>query len=95
VTGKIDAVGREKDPHSVAGANRKRLLSGLCRADAWNWIMSSNDAKKGGGHSRAVRLEAQLRANLKKRKEQARARARGADAQPRDTKDAASDGGEE
>jgi hypothetical protein len=58
-------------------------------------MMSSNDAKKGGGHSRAVRLEAQLRANLKKRKEQARARARGADAQPRDAKDAAPDGGEE
>lgn len=56
-------------------------------------MMSSNDAKK-GDNSRAARLEAQLRANLKKRKEQARARARGADAQPRDAKDAALDGGE-
>jgi hypothetical protein len=91
----MDALGREKDPHGVAGANRTRLLSGLCRADAWNWMMSSNDAKKGGGNSRAARLEAQLRANLKKRKDQARARARGADTQPRDAKDAAPDGGEE
>lgn len=58
-------------------------------------MMSSNDAKKGGGNSRAARLEAQLRANLKKRKEQARARVRGAGAQPRHDKDAAPDGGEE
>ena len=58
-------------------------------------MMSSNDAKKGGSNSRAARLEAQLRANLKKRKDQARARARGADAQPRDAKDAAREGGEE
>jgi hypothetical protein len=41
-------------------------------------MMSSNDAKKGGGANRAARLEAQLRANLKKRKEQARARTRAA-----------------
>ena len=49
-------------------------------------MMSSDDVKKGGGNSRAARLEAQLRANLKKRKDQARARARGDDAQPRDAK---------
>jgi hypothetical protein len=36
------------------------------------------DSKKGAAASRAKRLEAQLRANLKKRKDQARARARGA-----------------
>ena len=58
-------------------------------------MMSSNDAKKGGGNNRAARLEAQLRANLKKRKEQARARARGADVQPRDAKDASPESGEE
>jgi len=58
-------------------------------------MMSSNDAKKGGSANRAARLEAQLRANLKKRKEQARARARDAGAQPRDAKDAAPDGGED
>ena len=58
-------------------------------------MMSSDDVKKGGGNSRAARLEAQLRANLKKRKDQARARARGDDAQPRDAKDAALEGGEE
>ena len=57
--------------------------------------MSNNDAKKGGGNNRAARLEAQLRANLKKRKEQARARARDAGAQPRDAKDASPEGGEE
>ena len=57
-------------------------------------MMSSNDAKK-GGNNRAARLEAQLRANLKKRKEQARARARGAEAQPRDAKDASPESGTE
>jgi len=39
-------------------------------------IMTDGERKKGGGNSRAARLEAELRANLKKRKEQARARAR-------------------
>lgn len=58
-------------------------------------MMSSNDVKKGGGNRRAARLEAELRANLKKRKEQARARARGVDAKSRDAKDAAPEGGEE
>jgi hypothetical protein len=67
---------------------------GVRRADAWILMMSSNDTKKGGGGGRAARLEAQLRANLKKRKEQARARARSADAQPRDAKNAAPDGEE-
>lgn len=57
--------------------------------------MSSDDVKKGAGAKRAARLEAELRANLKKRKEQARARARDADAQPRDAKDAVPDGGKE
>jgi hypothetical protein len=57
--------------------------------------MSSDDVKKRGGTNRAARLEAQLRANLKKRKEQARARARGADVQPRDAKDASPESGEE
>ena len=41
-------------------------------------MMSGDDAKKGRGNDRAARLEAQLRANLKKRKEQARARTRAA-----------------
>lgn len=36
--------------------------------------MGSNERQK--GNSRAARLEAELRANLKKRKDQARARAR-------------------
>jgi hypothetical protein len=39
------------------------------------------DAPKGGG-SRAERLEAELKANLKRRKEQARARARSRPAPP-------------
>ena len=68
---------------------------GARSADAWIWTVSSKDAKKGGGANRAARLEAQLRVNLKKRKEQARARARGVDAKPRDAKDASPDGGEE
>lgn len=42
--------------------------------------MADKDADKHGANDRAARLEAQLRANLKKRKEQARARARAADA---------------
>ena len=58
-------------------------------------MMSGNDTKNRGGSRRAARLEAQLRANLKKRKEQARARARGADVQPRDAKDASPESGEE
>jgi len=42
--------------------------------------MTDGERKKGGGNKRAARLEAELRANLKKRKEQARARARTAPA---------------
>ncbi len=38
--------------------------------------MTEGERKKGGGNNRAARLEAELRANLKKRKEQARARSR-------------------
>ncbi|WP_072373100.1 hypothetical protein [Hyphomicrobium sp. NDB2Meth4] len=38
--------------------------------------MTDGERKKGGGNNRAARLEAELRANLKKRKEQARARSR-------------------
>lgn len=37
--------------------------------------MSEEQRKKGPAHARALRLEAELRANLKKRKEQAKARA--------------------
>ncbi|HEY8246677.1 MAG TPA: hypothetical protein VIG38_05295 [Hyphomicrobium sp.] len=39
--------------------------------------MSEGERKK-GGNARAARLEAELRANLKKRKDQAKARARAA-----------------
>jgi hypothetical protein len=38
--------------------------------------MSDGERKKGGSKGRAARLEAELRANLKKRKDQAKARAR-------------------
>ena len=38
--------------------------------------MSEGERKKGSSKGRAARLEAELRANLKKRKEQAKARAR-------------------
>jgi hypothetical protein len=38
--------------------------------------MPQEDSKKQAAAARAARLEAELRANLKKRKEQARARAR-------------------
>lgn len=38
-------------------------------------VMSEEQRKKGPAHARALRLEAELRANLKKRKEQAKARA--------------------
>jgi hypothetical protein len=94
MSGKTGVCVREKDPNSVAGANRRRLLSG--RAERrWILMMSVNDTKNRGGSRRAARLEAQLRANLKKRKEQARARARGADVQPRDAKDASPESGEE
>jgi hypothetical protein len=94
MSGKTGVCVREKDPNSVAGANRRRLLSG--RAERrWILMMSGNDTKNRGGSRRAARLEAQLRANLKKRKEQARARVRSNDAQPRDTKDGAPDGGKE
>ena len=55
--------------------------------------MSEGERKK-GGNARAARLEAELRANLKKRKEQAKARARTtgtkdavADARPREDGD--------
>ena len=41
-------------------------------------VMSEEQRKKGPAHARALRLEAELRANLKKRKEQAKARARSA-----------------
>jgi hypothetical protein len=40
--------------------------------------MSEEQRKKGPAHARALRLEAELRANLKKRKEQAKARTRAA-----------------
>ncbi len=43
-------------------------------------IMTEGERKKSGGNNRAARLEAELRANLKKRKEQARARSRTAQA---------------
>ena len=39
-------------------------------------VMSEEQRKKGPAHARALRLEAELRANLKKRKQQAKARAR-------------------
>jgi hypothetical protein len=42
-------------------------------------MTGDNDTKKRQADARAARLEAQLRANLKKRKEQARARALGVD----------------
>jgi hypothetical protein len=58
-------------------------------------MTGDNDTKKRQADARAARLEALLRANLKKRKEQARARVRSNDAQPRDTKDGAPDGGKE
>jgi hypothetical protein len=38
--------------------------------------VSEGEHKKGSSKGRAARLEAELRANLKKRKEQAKARAR-------------------
>lgn len=38
--------------------------------------MADNERNKRGANDRAARLEAELRANLKKRKEQAKARAR-------------------
>ena len=47
--------------------------------------MDETDTKKIVANKRAARLEAELRANLKKRKDQARARAQGdgtGDAQP-------------
>jgi hypothetical protein len=37
--------------------------------------MSEEQRKNGPAHARALRLEAELRANLKKRKQQAKARA--------------------
>jgi hypothetical protein len=43
--------------------------------------MADNDRNKSGANGRAARLEAELRANLKKRKDQARARARAATAE--------------
>jgi hypothetical protein len=95
MSGKSGDDRREKDPSAVAGTRGTRLLSRAQNADAWIWIVSRKDAKKGGGNSRAARLEAQLRVNLKKRKQQARARARGVDAEPRDPKDASPEGGEE
>jgi hypothetical protein len=58
-------------------------------------MTGDNDTKKRQADARAARLEAQLRANLKKRKEQARARTHGTDAQPRVTRDPSPDGGEE
>jgi hypothetical protein len=58
-------------------------------------MTGDNDTKKRQADARAARLEAQLRANLKKRKEQARARTQGTGAQPRGAKDASPDGGEE
>ena len=41
--------------------------------------MSEEQRNKGPAHARALRLEAELRANLKKRKEQAKARVRSAE----------------
>jgi hypothetical protein len=38
--------------------------------------MSEEQRKKGPAHARALRLEAELRGNLKKRKQQAKARTR-------------------
>ena len=38
--------------------------------------MNEEQRKKGPAYARALRLEAELRANLKKRKQQAKARAR-------------------
>ena len=55
-------------------------------------MTGDNDTKKRQADARAARLEAQLRANLNKRKEQARARVRSDGAQPRDTKDGSPDG---
>jgi hypothetical protein len=40
--------------------------------------MSEEQRKKGPAQARALRLEAELRSNLKKRKQQAKARARSA-----------------
>jgi hypothetical protein len=40
--------------------------------------MGSGEGRKGSSAARAARLEAELRANLKRRREQAKARARGA-----------------
>jgi hypothetical protein len=50
--------------------------------------MSENEGKKNAANKRAARLEAELRANLKKRKELAKARARAgsAEAPPPDRK---------
>jgi hypothetical protein len=42
--------------------------------------MTENEGKKNAANKRAARLEAELRANLKKRKEQAKARARSVEA---------------
>jgi hypothetical protein len=43
--------------------------------------MADNDRNRRGANDRVARLEAELRANLKKRKDQARARARAATAE--------------
>ena len=43
--------------------------------------MGEDRRKQGPAHARALRLEAELRANLKKRKEQAKARAGSAPAE--------------
>ena len=48
--------------------------------------MTENETKKIIANKRAARLEAELRANLKKRKEQANARARSVEAPAPDSK---------
>jgi hypothetical protein len=48
--------------------------------------MTENEGKKNAANKRAARLEAELRANLKKRKELAKARSRSAEAPAPDHK---------
>jgi hypothetical protein len=48
--------------------------------------MTENEGKKNAANKRAARLEAELRANLKKRKELAKARSRSAEAPAPDPK---------
>ena len=48
--------------------------------------MTENEGKRNAANKRAARLEAELRANLKKRKELAKARAHSAEAPAPDSK---------